>query len=95
MGSAFFSTFLSIPIPALKIRKATAHLIPLKAKATNLFFINSSKKREIIKIIIIEGKTTPKVAKVEPKTPFFLNPTKVAIFIATGPGVDSQTPIKS
>ena len=51
-------------------------------------------KRQINKIIINEGRTTPKVARKEPRIPPWVEPIKVAIFIAKGPGVDSLTAIK-
>lgn len=41
-----------------------------------------------------DGKTTPVVAKSDPKIPPCVEPIKVAIFIASGPGVDSETAIK-
>lgn len=45
-------------------------------------------------IMINDGKTTPRVAKNEPNKPPCDEPTKVAILIAIGPGVDSDTAIK-
>ena len=45
-------------------------------------------------IIINEGKITPIEAIKEPKKPACVDPTKVAMLIAIGPGVDSQTPKK-
>ena len=71
-GNGFFSTFLNIPMPVLIIKNATALLIPVKAYLTNLFCINSSKNRETIKMIVKDGKTTPAVAAMLPKTPLFL-----------------------
>lgn len=67
-----FSNFINISIAALIIKKATAHLIPEKAYATYLFAIKASKNKEIIKMIIKDGKTTPKVAKKAPKIFFLL-----------------------
>ena len=47
-----------------------------------------------IKIIIIkDGKTTPRVAAIEPNIFPTLYPIKVDEFIAIGPGVDSETAI--
>ena len=45
-------------------------------------------------IMINEGNTTPNVAHIEPKMPAWVEPTKVAILIATGPGVDSATAMR-
>ena len=39
-------------------------------------------------MIIMEGVATPNVVKTPPRTPA-LKPTKVAVLIAIGPGVDS------
>ena len=47
------------------------------------------------RIIIKEGRTTPSVVNIAPNIPFWLNPIKVAIFIANGPGVDSLIAMKS
>ena len=44
--------------------------------------------------MINEGKTTPSVASNAPQNPPCDEPTKVAIFTATGPGVDSATATK-
>ena len=65
-----FLIFLNISNPAFVIRKATAHLIPIKALATILFSKNLSKNSEMIKIIKNDGKTTPSVAKILPKILF-------------------------
>ena len=50
-------------------------------------------KETINNIITKDGNTTPKVAHTAPKTPPCEYPTKVAIFTAIGPGVDSETAI--
>ena len=41
------------------------------------------------------GNTTPIVAQIAPSGPPCDAPTKVAMFTAMGPGVDSHTPMKS
>ena len=45
-------------------------------------------------MMINEGKIAPAVAQRAPKNPPCDEPTKVAIFTAIGPGVDSATAIK-
>ena len=49
----------------------------------------------IIKIIINEGNTTPRVDRRAPKNPPVLKPINVLILIANGPGVDSEIAINS
>lgn len=51
-------------------------------------FLNNETIKRIIKK---DGKITPSVATSEPKMPPSSAPTNVAIFTATGPGVDSDT----
>ena len=41
-----------------------------------------------------DGSTTPSVANREPSMPLCDAPMKVAIFTASGPGVDSETAMK-
>ena len=49
----------------------------------------------IIKIIINEGNTTPRVDRRAPRNPPVLKPINVLILIANGPGVDSEIAINS
>ena len=51
------------------------------------------KREAISKIMIKEGKTTPRVADSAPKIPPCVEPIKVDILTAIGPGVDSATAI--
>ena len=48
----------------------------------------------MIRMITKEGSTTPSVAASAPKKPACVEPTKVAVFTAIGPGVDSDTAIR-
>lgn len=49
----------------------------------------------IIRMTIIEGRITPTVEHIAPKTPPTELPTKVEMLIAKGPGVHSLTAMKS
>lgn len=60
-----------------------------------LFSLNLFKNFIMIKIIINEGNTTPKVERTAPKNPPVLKPINVLILTANGPGVDSEIPINS
>ena len=81
--------FLSIVMPAFKIKIPTAIFIPRKALAMTVISRKLSKNMEIAKITAKEGKTTPKVAARAPANPACCHPTKVAQLMAMGPGVDS------
>ena len=61
--------FLYIETRALIIRARTPARMPLKAYWTALISLNSRSTREIIEMIVKDGRTTPKVAQNEPKTP--------------------------
>ncbi len=78
-----------------KINDNTIGLTPDKAPWTNLFFRNLFIIIATIKMMIKEGKTTPKVAHKDPRMPAVLLPTNVAILIAKGPGVASLIAMKS
>lgn len=56
--------------------------------STFLLFLNLENNFDIIVRPINAKIVTPIVAAREPKKPAVLNPTNVALFIATGPGVD-------
>ena len=71
-GNGVFFMPFNILVPALRIKNATAHLIPSNAYATNLLSITVSRNREIINIIINAGITTPTVAAALPRTPAIL-----------------------
>ena len=51
-GIFFRSSVFIMLIPVVRIRKATAHLMPTKAYATYLFAMKASKNREMTNIII-------------------------------------------
>ena len=68
---------------------------PFKNLATYLFSIKWFKIDEINTMIKKGAIITPSVATTAPKNPFWDAPTNVAKLTAIGPGVDSQTPIKS
>ena len=83
------------------IMKAVAKIIPIiagrmerKVTLTPAYLSVIENIVATSKIIINDGKITPSVARKEPKIPACEDPIKVAIFIATGPGVLSATAIK-
>ena len=74
---------------------ATTHgRIPDKKALTGAYFIRFFSADAIKRIIKNDGNTTPSVATNEPRIPPCVEPIKVAIFTARGPGVDSDTAIK-
>ena len=81
-------------VPVAKIKAATTGFTPRIKPLKNLFSVKFFKIAAINTIIIKEGKTTPKVAQKLPNKPPCSEPIYVAILIATGPGVDSQIPIR-
>ena len=76
-----------------KIRPTTQGRTPPRNAFTPLYFKRSRIRAEMIRMMTNEGRTTPRVATTEPKNPACVEPTKVAIFTAIGPGVDSATAI--
>lgn len=70
-NTVFFSLIIILK-PAFNIKYATQHLIPTNAYWTYLFSIKASKNKEMIKIIIKDGNTTPKVAIILPNIFFCL-----------------------
>ena len=91
---SFFNPLKSV-INAKPIKILTAQLIPTKAALTTSYSIIFSRTVDIKIIITKDGITTPIVAKIDPKTLPTRYPTKVAILIAIGPGVDSEIVIIS
>lgn len=74
---------------------ATTHgRTPDKKALTGAYFIRFFSADAIKRIIKNDGNTTPSVATNEPRIPPSVEPIKVAIFTARGPGVDSDTAIK-
>ena len=74
---------------------ATTHgRTPDKKALTGAYFIRFFSADAIKRIIKNDGNTTPSVATNEPRIPPCVEPIKVAIFTARGPGVDSDTAIK-
>ena len=67
--------------------------MPDIAERTKAFFRNPFNTAAITSITSSAGRTTPSVAQAAPARPACVLPTKVAMFTAMGPGVDSQTPI--
>ena len=67
--------------------------IPVKVALTPAYFKRLLATEAIIKITVKDGKTIPSVAINAPKIPPCDDPTKVAIFTAIGPGVDSAIAI--
>ena len=67
---------------------------PDKKALTGAYFIRFFSADAIKRIIKNDGNTTPSVATNEPRIPPCVEPIKVAIFTARGPGVDSDTAIK-
>jgi len=76
------------------IRPTIVGRIPFKVAFTPANFIKFLAREAIINIITNDGRTIPSVAINEPKIPPCDEPINVAIFIAIGPGVDSDTAIK-
>ena len=98
--TAFFQVFTwnttlkNIVQAVAKIIPTTAGRMPPSVALTPAYFSNFVKSEAMRSMIINEGKTTPSVARSAPKIPPCEEPTKVAIFTAIGPGVDSATAIK-
>ena len=69
-----FLLFKNIFIPEESIKNATHDCIPLNAFPTSSIVRNLSKKSEIIKIIVREGKTIPSVEATDPQKPLTLYP---------------------
>ena len=84
----------AITLAVARIIPTTQGRTPDKKAFTAEYFKRFFKTAEIKRIIMNDGKTTPVVAKSDPKIPPCVEPIKVAIFIASGPGVDSETAIK-
>ena len=68
--------------------------MPLNVARTPPYFKSLVKRDATRRIMTKDGVTTPRVARRAPKNPPWDEPTKVAIFTAMGPGVDSATAIK-
>ena len=68
----FLSILINISMPALIIKKAIAHLIPMNAYRTISYDSKFLKNNEIMKIMIKEGKVTPMVENKLPKNFFCL-----------------------
>ena len=77
------------------MRATTPGLTPSRKAFTPLRFINVFMTEAMSSMIRNAGMMTPSVARIAPSTPPCENPTNVAIFTAIGPGVDSDTAIKS
>src|SRR5690554_4647176 len=77
------------PKTAAAINAATPTPIPWRAMP---YLLALSLARSLAKItmIMMEGATTPKVARAAPGIPAYWYPTKVAELIAMGPGVISE-----
>ena len=83
---------LSAIVTAVPRSSAMIHgRTPFKNAWTPLYFKKSRITADIKRIMIKDGSTTPSIAHTEPRTPPCVDPTKVAIFTAMGPGVDSAT----
>lgn len=101
LNTAVVFNAVMLKITLKNIVQAVAKIIPIIAGrippsvAFTPAYFNSFVNREAIKRIRIkEGRTTPSVASNAPQKPPCDEPTKVAIFTAIGPGVDSATAIK-
>lgn len=94
-----FAPFKNILKDKFKIeymrRESIIGLRFFKMYCIHLLFLNLLKHLKIIIIITNEGRTTPNVEKILPNIPPFLNPINVLMFMAKGPGVDSDIPINS
>ena len=84
-----------IDTPAEAISATTAGLSPESIPFIISRFLNLKYTYASIDTIIQDGRTLPKVAIREPCRPATLVPTKVAAFIAMGPGVISAMVIRS
>ena len=75
IGKSFFSSLPQKLTPTAIIIAPTPDLTPLNALAIRAISINFSKKSDKAKIMTNDGRVTPKVAKIPPKTPPRLKPT--------------------
>ena len=77
-----------------KIIATTQGRTPDKNALTPAYFIRFCSTAAMSRMMKNDGSTTPKVASSAPKKPPCDEPIKVAIFTASGPGVDSDTAMK-
>ena len=67
---------------------------PERKASTPAYFIRFFSTAAISRMMKNEGSTTPSVAQNAPAIPACEDPMNVAILMASGPGVDSDTAIK-
>ena len=77
-----------------RIIATTQGRTPAKKALTPAYFIRLCSAAAMSRMMTKEGSTTPTVATKEPASPACEAPIKVAMFTASGPGVDSDTAIK-
>ena len=88
------SALKSIIMPADRIIAAIHGLIPSRNDCTAPYLRRFFRINDIIRIITNDGRTTPNVADSAPRIPPCEEPINVAMLMARGPGVDSETAIK-
>ena len=85
---------MAIPIAVARIIAITHGRTPERKALTPAYFIRFLSTAAIKSIIMKDGRTTPSVARNEPRMPPCVEPINVTILTASGPGVDSETAIK-
>ena len=85
---------MAIPIAVARIIAITQGRTPERKALTPAYFIRFLSTAAVKSIIMKDGRTTPSVARNEPRMPPYVEPINVAILTASGPGVDSETAIK-
>lgn len=90
----FSSEDKAIVMPVASIIATTQGRMPESIALTPEYLSKSFMIEAMMNIITSEGNTTPRVAINPPMKPACDEPTKVAMFTASGPGVDSDTAIK-
>ena len=79
---------MAIPIAVARIIAITQGRTPERKALTPAYFIRFLSTAAIKSIIMKGGRTTPSVARNEPRMPPCVEPINVAILTASGPGVD-------
>ena len=77
-----------------RIIATTQGRTPARKALTPAYFIRLCSAAAMSRMMTKEGSTTPTVAAKEPASPACEAPIKVAMFTASGPGVDSDNAIK-
>ena len=84
----------AILMAVAKIIATTQGRTPPRNASTPAYFIRFCSTDAISRMITKDGSTTPSVAHTAPQKPPCEDPMKVAMLMANGPGVDSDTAMK-